>query len=460
MRDNALQSDRPGPLKVAVVGGGISGLAAAAALAKGGVRVEVFESAKRLGGRAGSFEEPGLGAWVDRCRHVAMGCCRELLSFAGEMQVEDCFTRYRRLHFFSPTGQRSDFEAVRWLPAPLHLLPAFWRMPFLTSTEKRRIARLLGKLLWVKPRAHETAAEWLHREGQSENAVRRFWSVVLVSALSDSLDRVAATAARKVFRDGFLRRRGAYELFVPNVSLSEIFDARVAASLVARGVTIHRCAKVRTLEGDAAGVRRLVTQGGAREDFAAVIVAVPWYCVKSLLSESLWEAALLPQEQSRIEGITPGAIASVHLWFDRRLTPLPHAVLLERLGDWLFVDPPKARDPQTVHHEVVASAADDWLRADTVERTERIVQQLRWLFDPSGKTHLIRGRTVVEPRAVFVPTPELEANRSPQRTRVANLLLAGDWTATGWPSTMEGAVRAGRLAAKQVLARMKRFSPG
>ena len=96
------------------------------------------------------------------------------------------------------------------------------------------------------------------------------------------------------------------------------------------------------------------------------------------------------------------------------------------------------------HHEVVISAAHDWLEADTIDRTDRIVQQLRWLFDPSNETHLVRGRTIVEPKAVFSPTPAFEANRPPQITQIPNLVLAGDWTDTGWPSTMESAVRSGR----------------
>ena len=129
--------------------------------------------------------------------------------------------------------------------------------------------------------------------------------------------------------------------FVPSVPLSEIFDQRVGGRLIARGVKIHRRAKVRSLEGDAVGVRELVTADGPRRDFAAVVCAVPWYCVKSLLGDSLFGAALLEKHRDQIEDIRPAPIASVHLWFDRRITPLPHAVLLERLGDWLFVDPPR-----------------------------------------------------------------------------------------------------------------------
>ena len=207
--------------RVAVVGGGISGLAAAARLAEAGFHVELFEAASRLGGRAASFEEPSLGAWSTVAAMWRWVAAPELLRFAKDFEIEDCFTKHRRLHFFSPTGEKHDFESVRRLPTPLHLLPGFWRTPYLGRKDKLRIMRLLGKLMWIKPRRCETALEWLHREGQSDTAIRRFWSVVLISALSDSLDRVDARAARKVFRDGFLGRRNAYELYVPSVPLSK-----------------------------------------------------------------------------------------------------------------------------------------------------------------------------------------------------------------------------------------------
>ncbi|HUT10407.1 MAG TPA: NAD(P)-binding protein, partial [Thermoguttaceae bacterium] len=214
---------------VAVVGGGLAGMAAAVAAAEGGLRVELFEQTKSLGGRAGSFRDGRTGLTVDFCQHVSMGCCTMLADFCRRIDAADCFRRDRRLHFFSPEGKQHDFAAAAWLPAPWHLLPGILRLKYLTLGERWGILRALRRLTRdaAGGRPAETVGAWLRRHGQSQRAIERFWSVVLVSALSETIDRASLSAARKVFLDGFLASRRAYELAVPTVPLGEIFDWRV-----------------------------------------------------------------------------------------------------------------------------------------------------------------------------------------------------------------------------------------
>ncbi len=240
------------PSAVAVIGGGLAGLAAAVAATERGLRVELFEQARWLGGRAGSLVDSETGQRIDYCQHVAMGCCSGFLDFCRRTGIEDCFDRTSTLHFIGPAGTRHDFAPSRWLPAPLHLLPGLLRLSYLSLGERWGIVRTMRRLLQNAncklqiancklrapnpqspipnpssasphpgplpegegttgsslPEGEGTVGQWLRRQGQSERVIERFWSTVLVSALGETVDRASLAAAQKVFRDGFLAARG------------------------------------------------------------------------------------------------------------------------------------------------------------------------------------------------------------------------------------------------------------
>ncbi|MCX7424654.1 MAG: FAD-dependent oxidoreductase, partial [Planctomycetia bacterium] len=275
--------------RVAVVGGGLAGLAVAAGLVEAGLAVELFEARRRLGGRAGSFEDTKTGRWIDRCQHVAMGCCTNLVDFCRRVGIDDGFERHRRLHFFGPDGRRRDFAGVGWLPAPLHLAPAMMRLTYLRPAERWRILRAIARLAREPDRAageeaDEPVGAWLRRHGQSEQAIARFWSVVLVSALSETLEHASLSAARKVLLDGFLASAQAYELLIPRTPLSEMFDRRASEWLSGHGVQIHRRTRVARIETDAENrnARAVVLADGTRREFDFIIAAVPWRRVAGL----------------------------------------------------------------------------------------------------------------------------------------------------------------------------------
>ena len=193
-------SDTTAP-SLAIVGGGLAGLAAAAVAAEQGFRVEVFESRGRLGGRAGSFLDRPSGEWVDHCQHVSMGCCVNLADFCRRTGIDESFARYRRLHFLTAGGRQHSFSAATLLPAPLHLATGLLRLGYLSLPERWRIATGLVRLARkaAPDEDCQTVGRWLRRQGQSERAIEGFWSPVLVSALSETLDRASLPAARKVF---------------------------------------------------------------------------------------------------------------------------------------------------------------------------------------------------------------------------------------------------------------------
>jgi squalene-associated FAD-dependent desaturase len=443
------------PVRVGIVGGGLAGLAAASMLAEQGAAVALFEGRRQLGGRAGSYRDPKTGQLVDYCQHVAMGCCTYWLDFCRRTGIDRLFRQHRKLHFFGPDGRRYDFAAARWLPAPAHLLPPLLRLGYLTLRERIDVARTLLQLA-----ADQTLdeidgpaiGEWLRRHGQSQTAIDRFWSVVLVSALGETVDRASVAAARKVFVDGFLHHRRAYEVLVPTAPLSELYDHRVADSLRAQGVEIHTSTRVTRIAGGARGVTQLCLANDVQRDFDHIILAVSWLQVKPLLPEHIRDR--LPQLEV-LDRIESSPITGVHLWFDRPITPLPHAVLVGRLSQWIFnhgqSSQPESQPPPGHYVQVVISGARELAEKPRRAIVDEILDDLRVSFPAVEAAKLLRWQVIHQPHAVFSLRPGVDSIRPNQTTSVAGLHLAGDWTQTGWPATMEGAVRSGYRAAAAVL---------
>jgi squalene-associated FAD-dependent desaturase len=458
---------------VAVVGGGLAGLAAALAAADRGMRVELFEQTKTLGGRAASFVDAESGQTVDLCQHVAMGCCTQFLDFCRRTDVADCFQQSPTLHFIGPEGQRCGFAPSRWLPAPLHLLPALMRLTYLSPGERWSIARAVRRLARENsrgptarsphpnplpkgegtvssdplPKGEGTIGQWLRQQGQSPRTIERFWSVVLVSALGETVDHASLAAAQKVFRDGFWASRGASTLILPLKPLGEIFHDRLGQCLDDCGVAVRLAAAVRQIDVRDDGGIVLSLADASQRAFDAAIVAVPWRTVRSVLSPSV--LARMPS-LAAVEQIQPAAITAIHLWFDRPITCLPHAVLVGRLGQWLFADAPDARAASPQHCQVVVSASHRLPPRKPEQWVADIRRELEAIWPEARQANLLRSRVIAQPAAVFSVTPQCETVRPPQQTPLANLRLAGDWTATGWPATMEGAVRSGLMAVESL----------
>lgn len=449
---------REGAPRVAIVGGGLAGIAAAIALRERGVSVSIFESRRRLGGRAASFVDPATGDEIDHCQHVSMGCCVRLADFCRRAGIAAEFERVRVLHFFGPDGRRYDFSAHRWLPAPFHLAPSFMRLDYLTLRERWGIARTLFSLARKNPRRDRaldrvTIGDWLRGKGQTAQALERFWSVVLVSALGESLERASFWHARKVFIDGFLGAKRAYEIEIPRISLGELYGARLLGWLNREGVQVHLGVPVRNVSIERGLVRRLTLSGGAEMAVAGVVAAVPWRRVLELFEG---DGRSAPEELVGVTRLASSPIAAVHLWFDREITPLRHAILIGKLSQWLFARPvPASVDPQGEHYyQVVISASRQIVGLGHDDVVAEVREDLAGIWPESRNATLLRSRIVSDPDAVFSVAPGIDAFRPPQESMIANLAFAGDWTRTGWPATMEGAIVSGNRAADHILSHL------
>lgn len=474
------------PDRVVIVGGGLAGLAAAQALAERGYAVTLLESRPRFGGRASSFVDAATGEAIDNCQHVVLGCCTNFFAFCRTLGIDGCFERDERLTFIGPGGTASDLAASA-LPAPLHLLPAFARMPFLSWGEKWRLALALRTLARTRPvdqsapdagtRDKESFLDWLKRHGQSPAAIERFWHVVLVSALSETLDRIDVSHARKVFVDAFLRNRQGWEVWLPTVPLDELYGRALAGWFERHGVVARLGAGVKRVlagerrdeRGQESGVRSQKTcrttgvelRSGEIIEADHVILAVPQYLVHDLLPDE-WRASPEFLALARLE---TAPISSVHLWFDRAITDLKHATLVGRQSQWLFNrsaiqgggergQEAGVRGQETAdghYYQVVISASRDVTARDSDETIRSVVAELADVWPAARDAKLVHSRLVTEHRAVVSMRPGVETHRPGQQTSIVNLYLAGDWTRTGWPGTMEGAIRSGYMAAECVL---------
>lgn len=412
-----------------IIGGGLAGLAAAAALGSAGFRVEVFEARPFLGGRATSFPlapSDDASEQIDNCQHVLLRCCVNLLDFYGRLGVRDRIRFYREFYFIEPGGRISMLSRGR-LPAPLHFTGSFLRLHFLSARDKIAIARGLAALRRERTRRGDldriTMLDWLREKRQTPRAIERFWRQVLVSAINEDVDRLAARHGFQVFWLGFLARASAYEMGVPAVPLGELYGAEQWQGV--GDVSLRLRTPVERIDPDG------IAEGGARHTADYYVCALPFERLAAL------GLAAPPFEHSPITGI--------HLWFDRPVTDLPHATLLDRTLQWMF------NKSEGRYLQLVVSASRQLSGKSRQEIIALALDELGEFFPAVRAARLEKAHVIKELRATFSAAPGTEALRPAAETSRPDLFLAGDWTRSGWPATMEGAVRSGYLAAEAIM---------
>lgn len=420
------------------MGGGLAGLAAALAIGSTGHRVTLFEARPFLGGRATSYPlNPAdeNSPTIDNCQHVLLRCCTNLIDFYQRLGVADRIHFYREFYWIEPGGRQSIMRRGR-LPAPFHFTGSFIRLRFLSFADKFSIATALLAASYEYGKRNDldriSMLDWLREKKQTPRAIDRFWRQIMVSAISEELDRMAAIHGIQVMYLGFLARADSYEFGVPSVPLAKLYSERSWTRYPL--VKIVRRAPVQEVSIEKHRVLGLVVKDEC-VTADAYVLAVPFERV----------SALAPGLPIDVSAFVHSPITGIHLWFDVPVIDLPHATLLDRTIQWIF------NKQEGRHVQLVVSASRRLLGMPRAEVIDLALRELGEFFPRVAEAKLERAHVVKEARAVFSAAPGLNDLRPSSQTGIGNLFLAGDWTRSGWPATMEGAVRSGYLAAEAVL---------
>jgi len=441
--------------RVTIVGGGLAGITAALDCARSGADVTLLESRGRLGGAAYSFTRDGIQA--DNGQHVFLRCCTAYRALLEELDASDCVTLQPRLEIavLAPGGRRAWLRRSA-LPAPLHLVGALARYRFLGLRQRVAVAtamRALGRIDPDDPAADARSfGDWLRERGQGADALETVWSLIARPTLNVDPGTASLAQAAQVFQLGLLQDASAGDIGIARVPLSEIHDRAARRALQRAGVDVR--------------LRRGATMVvPTRTGFCVEMNGLPTLETEYLiLAVSLDRAALLVPAQAGVDqrifaGLGRSPIVNLHIVYDRRVLDVPFAAGVHTPVQWIFDRTASAGLTSGQYLVVSLSAADaelattvDQLRASYLAALADLLPAAR---DASVQTFFVTR----EHAATFRAAPGARALRPAPRTDLPGLVLAGCWTDTGWPATMEGAVRSGHAAAREVLAAAHRAPP-
>ncbi|MER6912170.1 hydroxysqualene dehydroxylase HpnE [Streptomyces sp. NPDC000594] len=449
------RADSP-PHRAVVIGGGLAGITAALRLADGGAEVTLVESRPRLGGLAFSFRRGDLT--VDNGQHVYLRCCTAYRWFLERIGGTHLAPVQDRLDVpvvdpRRPAGSRLGRLRRADLPVPLHLAASLATYPHLSLKERAGAARAalaLGRLDPADPALDGIDfATWLGRHGQSPRAIEALWDLVGVATLNATAPHTSMGLAAMVFKTGLLSDPGAADIGWARVPLGELHDTLARKALALSGVRVESGVRVRGVEGDPAGGWSVRTD---TEPLAADTVVLA--TAQREAHELLPEGAL--DDPDRLLDIGTAPILNIHVRYDRTVLRSPFFAALGSPVQWVFdrTDASGLTDGQYL--ALSQSDAGDEIDAPVAELRARYLPELERLL-PLARGAVVRDFFVTRERtATFAPAPGVGRLRPGAPTRARGLYLAGAWTATGWPATMEGAVRSGFTAADAALRALGR----
>jgi squalene-associated FAD-dependent desaturase len=449
------RSSQPSP-RVAIIGGGLAGITAAIALAESGADVTLLEARPRLGGATCSFNRDGL--IVDTGQHVFLGCCtayRGLLAKLGMTEHAPLQDRFDVTVLApGPAGQPRKARLRRTaLPGPLHMLPALGRYPFLSLAERVSVSRPALAMRRVDPSDpavdQQHFGDWLAARGQAERTRRALWDLFSVSALNIAGDDASLALAATVVKTGLLGKNDAADIGVAALPLGELHGDAGATLLAKLGGQVSLGAKVSAIEpaeDQGARFRVRLAQGG-EIPADAVVLAVPHEKAAPLIPPG----TLPDGTVARWAGLGASPIVNVHVIYDRQVMHLPFAAAIDSPVQWVF-DRTRisGMDGPGQYLAISLSAADEYVDVPAARLRDQFVPALAELFPAARDARVTEFFVTRERRATFRQAPGCGALRPETATRRPGLVLAGAWTDTGWPDTMEGAVRSGLAAAVEL----------
>ncbi|MXY50262.1 MAG: FAD-dependent oxidoreductase [Gemmatimonadetes bacterium] len=468
--------------QVIVIGGGLAGLAGAVALADAGFQVELYERRPILGGRATSFIHPSSGERVDNCQHVLLGCCVNLLDFYARLGVAKHIEFHEDIPFIDESSRVSVIRPSA-LPPPLHLFPSFLRLKTMGIRDKLSIVRTVAGMIRHVARLRrsgepseatasaaasvsaapasatsrgtepspDSMAAWLEAHGATDRAVEAFWKPFLISALNDELVDIDADYGIGTAVRAMLLNRSGYEVGLPAVPLGDLYapcidyieqrGGRVVFNRGVTGISVH-----------GGKVASISLQDGSSVEAGAYLSALPFDVLRKLLPQGHASDPYF----AILDGLSVSPITAVHVWFDRPVTEMGYAAVIGRRIQWIFNQSSRhagafSADNGGAYLGLVVSASDDWMKTPRQVIIDQAMEDLESLLPAVRRAKLLKAIVVKEGRATFAPRPGCDALRPGPSSPFPNFSIAGDWVQTGWPATMESAVRSGYQAAEVLL---------
>ena len=438
-----------------VIGGGLAGISAACALVDQSVSVTLLEKRPFLGGRAFSFVDAETGQEVDNGQHVYLGSCTTYTKFLQQLGISNRTVIQQRLRVpvVDNSGKVGVFSTAPLLPAPFHLLPSFLTFPHLSMRDKLRALSAIVRIHRInRVRRREelealTFEEWLQKYGQSKRSCDVLWNLLTLPVLNDSISDVSAYMGIMAFQEGLLRERNSANIGYSRVGLTELISGAAKNYITRRGGRIlsgHTATNVIISNGNADGV----DIGSHVIPADAVVSAVPWDVLPTLL----------PPDVASDPFFTPAnelewsPIVGIHVWYDRPVMEEEFLATIDSPIQWVF-NKSRIQELSWPGQYLCISISGAWEHAPMTKEHLRtlFLAEMARLFPRAADATVAQFIVVKQLSATFRCTPDVQAYRLPQRTPVNNLVLAGDWTQTGWPATMESAVRSGYLAAGEVI---------
>lgn len=421
--------------KVIVIGGGFAGLTAAAYLSDKNIKVTLLEASPKLGGRAYSFLEKETNNIIDNGQHIMMGCYQETLDFLSLIGATDNFYFQKKLEviFVQEGFQLSSIKSVSKI-YPYNLILGLLNFKLFSFIERFRLLKLFLKLPFISPDklGDMNIREWLDEEHQSKNIQNAFWKMLAVGALNTGIKKASAKIFIDILRQIFLRGNRSATIILPKTGLSESYSKNAEEFIIKKGGEIKKSEEVEKVVVLDDKVIELRTSKNNYSDFDFVISAIPAFALSRIIDD-------------KINIVTPdfnySSILNIHIWLKGNDFPDGFFGLINSPLHWVF--------NKGSHLNIVISDADELINKSDDELLLMVKTEMKKFF-LLDQEWIASYKIIKEKRATFIPSNKILDKRPAQKTQIKNLILAGDWVNTGLPSTIESAVKSGRVAANLI----------
>ena len=452
--------------KVIIIGGGISGVSAAVRLVDNGFDVNIIESRGFLGGRSFSFKDKETGIELDNGQHVITKACSMYLDLAERLGILNQWKQQDnfQLQVYDKFNKLAILKSSI-LPSPFHLAPSFFNYSHLDISDKISICKALYQAKRTNRDNHGLDelpfGEWLAQNKQSSRAIEFFWDLIIMPILNDRVQDVSTTMALMVIQNGLLKYKHNADIGYPLKNLSHLMSTSAIEYLGSRSASFTLSTTVRSLKSGDGQIKSVELQNGVQLDGQIVISAVPVYNLLKILP---YESLSIPYFR-RLEGLHNSPIVNIHLWYDQKVMERKFCAFGDSPLQWVFNEDDKDSDLSSIqprvgigsqnkipqHICVSLSAAWEYIDQPKEDLIRQFTTEMSLSFPLARQANIIRALVIKQRNATFRCSPGSGDLRPGSHTPYDNLFLAGDWTNTGWPSTMESAVRSGYNAAHAII---------